>query len=101
MACDSQPEMVTKKKMTPDLAQMILKEIGLPAEYSWVDDQRYEAAQYALECMDDLRRFWEREPLVEKMLDIVAVNGHFDDDCDGCIAERSACEAVREFKISE
>lgn len=56
------------KLMTPDLAHMILKEIGLPAEYSWVDDERYEAAQYALECMDELRRFREREPLVKTLL---------------------------------
>lgn len=27
--------MVTKKKMTPDLARKILKEIGQPAEYGW------------------------------------------------------------------
>lgn len=93
------------KLMTPDLAHMILKEIGLPAEYSWVDDERYEAAQYALECMDELRRFREREPLVTALLEASEPFGYttpithtsIDDDMRDVHA---AGNAVREFKVT-
>lgn len=97
--------MVTKKKMTPDLARKILKEIGQPAEYDWVDGERHAAAAYALECMDALRRFREREPLVTALLEASEPFGYttpithtsIDDDMRDVHA---AGNAVREFKVT-
>lgn len=92
------------KKMTPDLAHMILKEIGLPAEYSWVDDERYEAAQYALDCMDELRRFREREGFVQQALLFRETWKEQDEDAWAKGWEREfdrVFNAVRGFKVSE
>lgn len=82
------------RKMTPDLARKILKEIGQPAEYDWVDGERHAAATYALECIEELRRFRERENLVDSL--VVGVLGlPFEPEQHAQTAMK-----IREFKVS-
>lgn len=91
------------ERITPDLAHQILEEIGLPAEHSWDDEQRHAAAEYALDCIAELQRFREREPLVAEL----ALDAY---GCSFALADAGATEsaaalkklalAVRDFKVT-
>ena len=48
----------------------------------------------------ELQRFREREPLVQRWLELGDQGRHYFDDCDGCEEELAALRAVRDFKLT-
>lgn len=89
------------KPMTPDIARKILKEIGQPAEYDWVDGERHSAAAYAIECMDELRRFREREARVWQLIEEIELQNQPGNPEVKWRDVTSRAWLVRDFKVSE
>lgn len=84
----------TLKSKSPELAKKILEDVQAHSPYEWAEDDLGDAARYALQCMAELQRYREREPLVQALLKVSADTACSWWDC------KDAAEAVRDFKLS-